>query len=205
MHSPHPDKATLRRALRTRRGALSDGAREHAAHAVLRHALASGLLLRHARIGFYFPKPPELNVLPLLNQALWMRRDCYLPIVPARHTRRLRFSRLTDGHHWRHNRFGIAEFGHAKPAVRAWQLDLLFVPLLGFDARGYRVGMGGGYYDATLAHLRVRRVWRKPYRVGVAFACQEIPAAPVDAWDVPLDAVLTENGLRRFNAQKKCA
>lgn len=199
MQAPHPDKNALRRELRARRRALPGDFRAQAARNVVSHALASGLLLRHARIGFYFPKPPELDILPLLNQALWMRRACFLPVVPPGHSRRLRFSRLSDGHHWRHNRFGIAEFGFAHQGVRAWQLDLLFVPLLGFDARGYRVGMGGGYYDATLGHLRVRRVWRKPYRVGIAYACQEIDAAPVDPWDVPLDAVLTERGLRRFS------
>jgi 5-formyltetrahydrofolate cyclo-ligase len=70
--------------------------------------------------------------------------------------------------------------------------------MLGFDGEGYRVGMGGGYYDATLAFLAHRRRWRRPALIGVAYAAQEVEYAPRDTWDIPLDAALTEAGLRRF-------
>ncbi len=70
------------------------------------------------------------------------------------------------------------------------------MPLIGFDAHGGRIGMGGGYYDASLAFLAVRRVWRRPRLIGVAFSAQEVEYIPLDPWDIPLDGILTESGFR---------
>ena len=71
------------------------------------------------------------------------------------------------------------------------------MPLVAFDDRGRRVGMGGGYYDRTFAARRGRRALRRPRLVGVAFGFQRRDALPGAAWDVPLDAAVTENGLER--------
>jgi 5-formyltetrahydrofolate cyclo-ligase len=77
----------------------------------------------------------------------------------------------------------------------ALEPDWLIVPLLAFDRQGYRLGQGGGYYDRTLAALRARRrVWA----VGLAYAGQQIPDAPREAHDQPLDAILTETGYHVF-------
>jgi 5-formyltetrahydrofolate cyclo-ligase len=70
--------------------------------------------------------------------------------------------------------------------------DLIFVPLLGFDARGYRIGYGGGYYDRTLAALPVVRA------VGFAFAEQQVAQLPVGPHDIPLKRVATQHGMRHF-------
>lgn len=75
----------------------------------------------------------------------------------------------------------------------ASELDLILLPLLGFDALGFRLGQGGGFYDRALAGCAGR-----PYRVGVAFECQRVEQIPVDEWDQRLHAVLTETGLRFF-------
>lgn len=82
------------------------------------------------------------------------------------------------------------------PAEGAWiEPEVLIVPLVGFDARGYRLGYGGGFYDRTLAMLRAKR---PTIAVGFAFAAQELPDVPIDAYDQKLDAIVTEQGLRRF-------
>jgi 5-formyltetrahydrofolate cyclo-ligase len=70
--------------------------------------------------------------------------------------------------------------------------------LVGFDHQGHRLGMGGGYYDATLAYLTRRRVWKKPLLIGVGFECQRVERLPHDPWDAPLDAALTEHNLYVF-------
>ena len=151
-----------------------------------------GLLLRPRRIGFYLPMPEEMDMLPLLNHALWQRKACFLPVVPQRFQRRLWFTRITaHAHRWYLNRFGIHEHWSPRP-VRAWQLDLVFVPLVGFDEACHRLGMGGGFYDASLAYLRRRKTWRKPRLVGVGFECQKVAQIPADPWDMHLDAVITE-------------
>lgn len=190
------NKSSLRRQLKAARKAISLPERRLAARAAVRLALRHGLLLNARRIGLYLPHGAEFDAHGLLNQALGMRRECYLPMLPPR-GRVLRFGRLGRATRMSTNRYGIAEPLDARP-LRAQQLDLLLVPLVGFDAHGYRLGMGGGYYDATLAFMRHRRHWRKPRLVGVAYECQRVDTLPHDAWDMPLDAVLTERQLYRF-------
>jgi 5-formyltetrahydrofolate cyclo-ligase len=191
------NKSTLRRQLKAARNAFTPTARRLAARASLRLALRHGLLLRAQRIAFYLPQGGEFDAHPLLNQALMMQRECYLPVIPRR-GRVMRFARV--GRHTRMttNRYGIAEPIDPRP-LRARQLDLILMPLVGFDQQGYRLGMGGGYYDATLAYMQHRRSWRKPRLIGVAYECQRVDALPREPWDMPLDAVLTERQLHRFN------
>ena len=74
------------------------------------------------------------------------------------------------------------------------------MPLVGFDLNGYRLGMGGGFYDTSLAYLRRRSAWKKPFLMGIAYECQKVETLPRDPWDIPLDAVLTEKKLYRFTA-----
>ena len=88
------------------------------------------------------------------------------------------------------------EFGALIPAEGAWvEPEVVIVPLLAFDARGYRLGYGGGFYDRTLAALRGRH---GVIAVGFAFAAQEVDEVPVDGFDQRLDAVVTEQGVRVF-------
>jgi 5-formyltetrahydrofolate cyclo-ligase len=87
-------------------------------------------------------------------------------------------------------------FGAAVPAEGAWlEPQVLIVPLLAFDALGFRLGYGGGFYDRTLQGLRDRH---KVLAVGFAFAAQEVARVPVDGFDQRLDMVVTEAGVRRF-------
>jgi 5-formyltetrahydrofolate cyclo-ligase len=205
------DKAALRKQLRARRASVSPAARVVAGKKLVRLALRHHLLDRRRRIGFYMPSKHEIDILPLLKTALRMGVTCYLPVVPRRALasagrRTLWFTSLVgqaktlDSSHpgWRDNRYGIAEYlPRGVRRVRAKQLDALFMPLLGFDSQGWRIGMGGGYYDASLAHLKRRLHWRRPHLIGVAFSVQEVARAPNDPWDVPLDGILTEQAFRR--------
>ncbi|MDP1925553.1 MAG: 5-formyltetrahydrofolate cyclo-ligase [Thiobacillus sp.] len=192
------NKLDLRRQLKAARKAYTPTTRRLAARAALRLALRHGLLLRAQRIGFYLPQGGEFDAHPLLDQALMMKRQCYLPMLPRR-GRVMRFGRVGRKTQMTKNRYGIAEPVDAR-ALRARQLDLLLMPLVGFDHQGYRLGMGGGYYDATLAYMQRRRSWRKPRLVGIAYECQRVEKLPHDPWDMPLDAVLTERQLYRFNS-----
>lgn len=192
-----PDKKSLRKQARAARAALAPDYRRLAVRRALRHAVRAGLFLKGKRWSFYLPVGEEFDALPLLNQALHMGKDCFLPITAHRIAQPLRFAELDGRHELTHNRYGIIE-PHARKLMNARWIDVMIMPLVGFDSKGRRLGMGGGYYDATLAYLRTRRRWRKPLLVGVAYACQELKEVPAEPWDVRLDMILTENGLIRF-------
>lgn len=128
-----------------------------------------------------------------------MHKACYLPVTANRPAQPLRFAKLDGKHAVTRNRYGIIE-PHAKRLLNARWLDVLMVPLVGFDSQGHRLGMGGGYYDATLAFMRHRKIWRHPYLIGLAFECQRIRQIPTESWDIRLNAVLTEKGFTRFDS-----
>jgi 5-formyltetrahydrofolate cyclo-ligase len=88
------------------------------------------------------------------------------------------------------------EFGAMIPANGVWvEPEVVIVPMVAFDARGYRLGYGGGFYDRTLEGLRARR---PTLAVGFAFGAQEMAEVPIDQYDQRLDAVVTETGVRLF-------
>jgi 5-formyltetrahydrofolate cyclo-ligase len=206
---PESDKAQLRKVLRARRAAIPRNVRQSAGRRIERLALGQRLGRRGRRIGFYVPAKGEVDILPLLNRALWMGVHCYLPMLPPRAGdwhggRRLWFSRLGGlARHWTVNRYGIPEYGHHASRVRIWQLHVVFLPMLGFDMRGYRMGMGGGYYDTSLAFLARRRHWRRPLLVGVAFDAQRVDRLPHDPWDIPVDVVVTESRCYTFTRRTR--
>ncbi len=91
-------------------------------------------------------------------------------------------------------------FGTVGPGPEAAILDptLMLMPLAAFDRAGNRIGYGAGYYDRAIARLRDNGI--QPRLIGIAFDCQQVDAVPFEPHDVPLDAILTESGLRRFSA-----
>ena len=89
-------------------------------------------------------------------------------------------------------------FGTHGPGEEAEVLDpaIMLVPLAAFDARGHRIGYGGGYYDRAIARLAAKGL--APRLIGVAFDCQEVDRVPEEGHDVVIPEVLTESGLRSF-------
>jgi 5-formyltetrahydrofolate cyclo-ligase len=178
-------KAAVRLPVRTLRQLLPLSQRKRAAAQAARH-LASRL--RGCRVAVYLSLGEEIDTAPLIRRLRQLGCALYVPKVGARG--QLRFTRLTGA--LRRNRYGIRE-----PAVlrRPSRLDAIVLPLVAFDGAGRRLGMGGGYYDRLLGRARP---YRRPWRVGFAFAAQEVAAVPVEAHDVRLHAVATERGVRRF-------
>jgi 5-formyltetrahydrofolate cyclo-ligase len=106
------------------------------------------------------------------------------------------FVALAPGSKARRNRYGIEEPAATNRCVAPAGLDVVLVPVVGYDRRGNRLGMGAGFYDRALRRrLDARRAWRRPRLVGVAFACQELPGIAASPWDVPLDLIVTEQGV----------
>ncbi|MCL7751988.1 5-formyltetrahydrofolate cyclo-ligase [Guyparkeria hydrothermalis] len=186
-----PEKAALRKALRSRRKALGGFPRFQATRRLedRLERLTRGLSITSVAAYCAFDGEPELDG--------WLKRhrgQIWLPRVLPDH--RLAFhhadpkSACSRRRLPRTNRFGIIE--SADPRQRGLNsLDALLIPLVGFDAHGNRLGMGAGFYDRALA----QRHGRRPLAIGVAFACQEVDSLPVDPWDQPLDYVVTDTGV----------
>lgn len=105
----------------------------------------------------------------------------------------LLFAPFEPGCRMRANKFGILEpLCEQKHLLKPRQIDLMLLPLVAFDGTGNRLGMGGGFYDRSLAHLRHRQHARKPYLIGLAHECQKTGEISAESWDIPLDAIVTE-------------
>ena len=189
-------RRSLRASLRAKRSAVPAAQRVHAARQVARHADRILKLHPGQRIGIYSATAEELDTSCLI--ALALRRGClvYLPRIDRRAwTRTMRFVPISR-RALRINRFGIAEpEGPALASPRL--LDVVFLPLVGFDRHGVRLGMGGGYYDRAFGFRRLRAFWHSPLLVGLGFAVQEVQRIAPAAHDVPLDLVITERGAVR--------
>lgn len=183
--------------MRQRRRHLSHEQQHHAATSLARLLARDALFRRSRHIAFYLANDGEQSLTPLLERAWTMGKQCYLPIIMP--DERLHFAPYHPGDPLAPNVFGIPEPVRAGlTIVNARVLDLVLMPLVAFDLTGNRLGMGGGFFDRTLAYLRHRRHWRKPRLLGIAHEFQRVPALEGQRWDVPLDAVATEFRIYRI-------
>ncbi|MEH6824211.1 MAG: 5-formyltetrahydrofolate cyclo-ligase [Motiliproteus sp.] len=195
-------RAQLRQSLRTRRRALTPQQQRQAATKLAQTIKRQALFIRAKRIGFYLPSDGEISPLPLIKLALKMGKQCFLPVLhPIRHNR-LWFARYRPDAKMIKNSYGIAEPDiRLEPRLLPQTLDLVLLPLVGFDPQGGRLGMGGGYYDRTFAFKRringsdKRAPRRSPLLVGLAHELQKQPKLELADWDIPLAAVATEQRL----------
>jgi 5-formyltetrahydrofolate cyclo-ligase len=190
---------TLRHELRARRQDLSAPEQTHAAHQLIAHLVATRLYRVSRRVAVYLPNDGEIDPVPLMARIWKMNKTCYLPILSRLQHDRLWFAPFTQNTPLAANRFGILEpVVPARTWVRAQELDLILMPLVGFDTHGNRLGMGGGFYDKSLAFLRHRTLWRKPHLIGLAHDFQRVKKIEASAWDVPLQAVATDQSVYHF-------
>ncbi len=187
----------LRRSLRQRRRSLSVAEREGAAQNVLRHLQQWRVFRCASRIAAYDAVAAELPTAALQAHIQSTKAELYLPCLPFIKGGRMRFVRSQPDTRWRLNRYAIAEpiADQRSPAINPAFLDLILLPLVAFDKHGNRMGMGAGYYDRTLELRRWRRHWKRPLLIGLAYGCQQVDVLPTAPWDVPMDAIVTENGI----------
>jgi len=191
------DRKQLRQQIRARRRALPPQQRRRHAERLARTLAGQALFWRARRIALYLPNDGEMDLTPLLHRCVALGKRCYLPVISRIGHNRLWFAEYRPGEKLRANLYGIPEPANAKWRGRSpIGLDLILMPLVGFDERGNRLGMGGGYYDRTLAYLRHRQHWRRPRLLGVAYEFQRLDQLACEAWDVPMHGVITESKLR---------
>jgi 5-formyltetrahydrofolate cyclo-ligase len=177
-------KATLRQEATALRDALPADVRKAAAEAIAARKFPLAITPDTIISGF-MPLKSEINPLPLLQKLSQAGARLALPAIAGRGKslimRAWEFVAPLDRGQW-----GIRE---PKPDAPEAEPDILLVPLLAFDRKGFRIGYGAGYYDMTIHRLRAL----KPVTgVGIAFAAQEVPKIPTTPRDERLDLVLTE-------------
>jgi 5,10-methenyltetrahydrofolate synthetase len=183
---PSHDKKTLRRQLQAERQSLLD---RHQRSVHLQEVLRVWLVSRQeSTIGAYWPIKGEFDCLPALFR--WSEGEPHrrigLPVM-NRQTKQLRFHVWFPGCEMEEDAYGIP-----KPkGTDVFRPQLLLVPCVGFGPGGLRLGYGGGFYDRTLAALDPR-----PFTAGVGYAHGYIPWMAPEPHDVPLDAMLTEDGVQ---------
>ena len=184
-------KTQLRQQLRRARQKLAPAERRHAMQQAAKRALRFTPLRQARHVAVYLAVGSELHTGPLLKAL--QRRGCAL-YLPKLGRASMRFLAIRPQTPLRKNRHGIPEpvQGYTRPPKR---LDVVILPLVGFDANGTRLGAGGGHYDRALAGPRR---FRRPLRVGYAYAIQEHELLPREAWDVALDALITDKRIWRW-------
>lgn len=193
-HAAKAAKSTLRAQLRRRRRALDAAQQAQAARDLAAQLQQLPAFARARRIAFYLANDGEIDPAAALAAALERGAQCYAPVI-ADGDKILRFAEITARAEFRAGRFGIAEpVAAERDLLDAAALDLALLPLVGFDRRGNRIGMGGGFYDATFAAIAGAgaTTGRGPLLVGLAHEIQRIDAIDTEAWDIPLTAVVTD-------------
>jgi len=188
-------RPALRRKLRHARRQLTPAQQRLAARRLYRQLGQHPLFRRARHIALYLPNDGEIDPRLLLQAAQRRGKATYLPVLNPWPRTRMVFQRIEPGEQLRRNRFGILE-----PVIRTarqrrvWALDLLLMPLVGFDGKGGRLGMGGGFYDRSLAYRAMRKKSHKPTLLGLAHECQRVDRLPLESWDVALQATVTDQG-----------
>jgi len=186
-------RAALRRQLRQARRQLSPLQQQRAAWALYRQLAQHPLFRRARHIALYLPNDGEIDPRLLLRAAQRRGKATYLPVLKRWPRERMSFQRVRAGERLQRNRFRIEE-PSPRPACqrKVWSLDLVLLPLVGFDEQGGRLGMGGGFYDRSLAYRRLRKNWHKPTLLGLAHECQKVDRLALASWDVRLQGVVTD-------------
>ena len=188
-------RAQLRRQLRDARRALTPVQQRQAALDLYRQLAQHPLFRRSRHVALYLPNDAEIDPRLLLRAAQRRGKRTYLPVLNAWPQTKMVFQRVLAGEKLRANRFGIAEPHIDRARQRkVWALDLVLMPLVGFDESGGRLGMGGGFYDRSLAYRGRRSAWHKPVLLGLAHECQKVEKLSQASWDVPLQGTLTDKG-----------
>jgi 5-formyltetrahydrofolate cyclo-ligase len=138
-----------------------------------------------AIVSAFWPLGDEIDLRPLMHALHERGHPVALPVTPRR-GQPLTFRRWRPGDVMKRERFGTM-----RPIGEDLVPDVLLIPLLAFDRVGGRLGYGGGFYDRTLATLPGR------FRLGCAYAAQQVDEVPAGPYDMRLDAVATECGIIR--------
>lgn len=182
-------RAQLRARLRAARNALSAPQQQQAGAAIARQLFELTEVASARTVAAYLANDGEPSLGPTIEQAWLSHIQVTLPVLHPFTGKHLLFLQYHQHSVMTTNRFKIAEPALSCPAVvPLGKHDVILMPLVGFDTAGNRLGMGGGFYDRTLAALPDKH---RPALIGIAHSCQQVDQLPVQNWDIPCDAIVT--------------
>jgi 5-formyltetrahydrofolate cyclo-ligase len=181
-------RRSVRSKLRLNRMALPSSEKEFVKHTVRNLMRERFPELRFARLGFYWPFQGEIDVRHLVRDYYALGAEAALPVV-VEGGKPLEFWSWHPGMKLRRGVWNIPVPSERSPV----QPTILLVPLLGFDAAGYRLGYGGGYYDRTLATFA-----QKPLSIGIGYELGRLETIYPQSHDIPMDVIVTESRVVRF-------
>lgn len=178
-------RSQLRQAMRLKRQSLTASQQAQAAESIIPQALSLIESYQVSHIAFYLPFNGEISPLPLMEQLLQQGKKLYLPLLHPFTSGQLLFLNYNCKTSLKFNRLRIQEpVLDVRNIIPLQELEMIFTPLVACDKAGNRLGMGGGFYDRTLAqapHL---------ISVGLAHECQQVEQLPIESWDMPLDHII---------------
>lgn len=185
----------LRKQLRKQRLAFTKHERNYHALQAYRQLSKLNKYKQGTKVGLFLDAFGEMPTQPIANWAKKRGFELYLPVV-THADKALKFIKISQ-FTLKNNRLITHKLGMQQPAygnmITAKQLDLLFMPLVALDKKGNRMGMGGGFYDKTLAKCK-----NKPVKIGWAYDFQLVERLDVNTWDIGLDMAILPSGLLRF-------
>lgn len=178
------DRTKLREQLKIRRKLLSSSDQRCASTLIAQQVERLSIFMEAKTISGYVAVNHEVDPIGILERAWDLKKTCYLPIATPEKT--LLFVEYFPGDPLQLNRYGIPEpIYRRERSIHPTELDLVLVPLLGFDKHNERLGSGAGFYDRTFAlHTR-------PFMLGLAYTCQQVDALKREWWDVPMNQVIS--------------
>jgi 5-formyltetrahydrofolate cyclo-ligase len=183
----------IRKQFLKKRLALSPSQQKSASLTIARYCSQLELFQKSQHIAYYYAFRGEIDPNPLINMAEQANKQAYLPILTAEKT--LAFGSYKLGDTLAPNRYHIMEpISGTCQLIAINQLDIILVPLVAFDNKNNRLGMGAGYYDKTFAFLKKQLRPSCPQLIGLAYEWQRVESLFAEDWDVPLDRIITEEG-----------
>ena len=175
----------LRKELRKIRRSIDQPSRKKFGRQLLYQCQKRAIFRNAKHIAIFIPNDGEIETADTIKFLLEQGYFVYLPILAGE---KLKFAKM--GKLFKKNRFGIEE-PIFSPLQGAHRMDIILMPLVGFDKHKNRLGMGGGFYDKTLSFHNKIKKFRVPKLFGLAFDSQEVDRLTAQPWDVPVDGIVT--------------
>jgi 5-formyltetrahydrofolate cyclo-ligase len=200
------NKQTIRHRIIQQRRQLSKEQQQQRSQQTANHLQQNTCFIQAKHIAYYLPIAGEADPTSLQKHTKSIapphshhsEKTFYLPIVAQHGENSLLFAKVHKNTHYKKNKYGIKEpIYHARDLLAADQLDLVIMPVGGFDHQVNRLGMGGGYYDRTFAfkYQNNTNAQKIPILIGYAYDFQRLNKLQAENWDIPLNGIATESGI----------